>query len=122
MIENSPVGHTNLLMERYRMGEIPLDELFPMSGSIDPNISDEATKEVRKKWNLEPERDAQYAPTVDIMEQFKDFEEYDVKMILRKLVAIQLTTGCNGGCRFCAFGKKKGVTEKYSFESLKKFV
>lgn len=38
------------------------------------------------------------------------------------MVAIQLTDGCNGGCYFCLFGIKRGVTHKFTYESIERFL
>lgn len=108
--------------EEAGLKELPAERLLAQAGSSDPNLAEDSLNELREKWHKQPERDAQYAEKVDLVEQLEsEFSEEEISLMLKNMVALQLTTGCNGGCNFCLFGKKKGVTEKYSFESLKTF-
>lgn len=64
----------------------------------------------------------QDTPSINILEQVSAYSENELKIILSKLTGLQLTDGCNGRCPFCFLGTKKGVTSKYSFESIKMFL
>jgi hypothetical protein len=99
-------------------------ELIALAGSAFAEFRDKALSELEKRWNLLPERTAnsEKVKKVDLMEQFEQIPEYRRTHLLRELVALQLVEGCNGGCEFCLFGiKEKGITHKYTFDSLEKF-
>ncbi len=99
-----------------------VDLLTAQAGSQDVKIAQEAKKQLRIKWDLDHEKDARNAETVNIMEQLGTFTETERERMISQLVGIQLTEGCNGNCPFCLFGKKKGVEAKYSFDSVTTFL
>lgn len=105
--------------------EIPQSErmsvAYVMAGSIDPNERARALEAIESEWALEEESSAEHAESVDIMQQIELIPEQAREEFVRNLSIIQLTEGCNGKCPFCYLGKKKGVTSKYSYESLKCF-
>jgi len=108
--------------EHWGLPEAPkLEELIAEAGSCDPEKRKAALETLEEMWHLQPERSAEKAPTVDLVEQLDRFPEEQRKVILENLAAIQLTAGCNGGCSFCVFGRKRGVTARYTFESWKRF-
>jgi hypothetical protein len=108
---------------REELGIQPLniDWLRAQAGSQDPQKAAEAKRKLSILWEIQPERDAKNARTENLLEQFERFSEDERRLILTNLVGLQLTEGCNGGCYFCLFGAKKGVTVKYSFSSIKAF-
>lgn len=61
-------------------------------------------------------------PSINILDQISIYSENELRIILSQLTGLQLTDGCNGRCPFCFLGTKKGVTSKYSFESIKIFL
>lgn len=101
---------------------LEIDQLAAQAGSQDQNLAERAKRRLRAKWDLEPDKDAQNALTVDLLEQIRGYSEEEKKAMFSQMVGIQLTEGCNGNCPFCLFGKKKGVEAKYSFESVAAFL
>jgi|GEM_PF-1547531 len=95
--------------------------LIAESGSSNPETARKAKERLFRLFELQPERDSQSAETVDLMAQFEKFSPKEQEEILKNLVALELTKGCNGGCPFCYLGEKKGVTHKFSFDSIKEF-
>ncbi|MDP2585846.1 MAG: hypothetical protein Q8P29_03120 [Candidatus Levybacteria bacterium] len=87
-------------------------------GSLDPQISNKANRILRAKWDMNPELDANQSESIDINEQLAVFSHDELRVMFKNLVGIQLTEGCNGNCSFCMFDNKKGVTAKYSYNSL----
>ena len=67
-------------------------------------------------------KNCQDIPSINILEQISAYSENELKILLSQLTGLQLTDGCNGRCPFCFLGTKKGVTSKYSFESIKMFM
>lgn len=104
--------------EQLFLQPLNIDLLFLQTGSTDPNVSLNAKQELLKNWEILPEFESNNAESVNIVDQISQFNNNDLKKIFKNLVAIQLTEGCNGNCGFCMFGEKKGVTKKYSFESI----
>ena len=105
--------------EQLEMASIDIDVLRAQAGSQDPRLAGISRRMLKTKWDLDPGHDAQNAKSVDITEQLASYSARELKTMLRNLVSIQLTEGCNGNCPWCLFGVKKGVTAKYSFESLR---
>jgi len=109
------------LRESLGLERLNIDLLKAQSGSQDPVLAKEAQRKLMVKWEIEPERDARNAESVDLVDQMEKFSEDERKLILSQMTALQLTEGCNGHCPFCYLGKSKGVESKYSFESIKSF-
>jgi hypothetical protein len=109
------------IREELGLQPLNIDWLRAKAGSQDPQKAAEAIRKLRILWEVEPGRDAKNARTENLLEQFERFSEDERRLILTNLVGLQLTEGCNGGCYFCLFGTKKGVTAKYSFSSIKAF-
>jgi len=92
-------------------------------GSLDDATRKRSIQTLNTRWRAMPERSANITPSIDINEQFDAYSPEEQDAILENLSGIQLTQGCNGECPRCLFGiKKKGVTDKYSFASLSKFI
>lgn len=104
--------------EQLELAPIDIDLLRAQAGSQDPQLARVSQRLLRTKWDLDPGQDAKHAHSIDINEQLAPFSSNEMKLMLRNLVSVQLTEGCNGNCPFCLFGTKSGVTAKYSFESL----
>jgi hypothetical protein len=102
--------------------KLDVPELQARAGSRDPEIAQEAERELLRRWNLQPEKDPANAETVDLMEEMERYSEEERRAIASNLVGLQLTEGCNGNCAFCLFGHKKGVEKKFSFESITRFL
>jgi hypothetical protein len=101
---------------------INLAQLKMQAGSSDIETSKEARRKLMQYFDLSPERSANQAETIDLMEAFGSFPEEIQQKILSGVVGIQLTEGCNGRCAFCMFGKKKGVEAKFSYDSIREFL
>lgn len=101
--------------------ELRVDLLKHQAADPNPQISQQARRLLQAKWELNPSKDAESKPSIDIMEQFQCFSKEEQESMLCNLAGIQLTEDCNSNCPFCMFGIKKGVEAKYSFESLSKF-
>ncbi len=101
-----------------------LSELKYLSASADPEARAQAQEMLQKMWFLQPEHSAN-AETVrvhDLLEMFESFDEPTQTAILKNIVAIECTQGCNGGCQYCFLGEKpRGISDKFSFTSLVAF-
>lgn len=99
-------------------------ELKFLSASADPEARVRAREMLQKMWFLQPEHSAN-AETVrvhDLLETFESFDESTQNAILKNIVAIECTQGCNGGCQYCFLGEKpRGISDKFSFTSLVAF-
>lgn len=102
--------------------ELSINLLTAQVGSQHLQVADEAKRQLRTKWELEPDKDAENAKTVDILDQLGKFTEEEGLLMASQVAGLQLTEGCNGNCSFCFFGRKKGVEAKYSFESVSAFL
>lgn len=125
MSESVPNGESKNIVEylhdkreNFKKEFLNVDLLTSQAGSQDLTVAQEAKEQLRKKWDLDPEKDAKNAKTIDLMEQLGKFTEDERINMATQLVGLQLTEGCNGNCPFCLFGKKKGVDSKYSFDSV----
>jgi len=98
-----------------------MGDLLVRIGSLDREDAKKASEQYLALFGLQPERDSLNAETVDLIEQMEKYSPEEQKEILNNLIGLECTRGCNGGCPFCLFGEKKGVTYKYSFESIRKF-
>lgn len=116
LIESIGIKREELKLER-----IDINLLKIQAGNQDPQIASHAQRVLKTKWELEPECDAIQAKSIDINEQLAPFSENELKIMFDNMVAVQLTEGCNGNCSFCFFGIKRGVSSKYSFDSLSNF-
>lgn len=104
-------------------GEHDIQELLQLAGSVDQESRQKALKSLGEKWNVLEGRDANNEKVIvrDLCEEFEALPEDVKESILINLLSIEITRGCNGGCYYCYYGEKKGVSHKYSFESLIKF-
>ena len=100
--------------------DIPL--LQVLAGSQDLRVSHKAKWVLNSKWQIQSERDASDAETIDLMQLMDEYSPEEQIIIVSQLVNIQLTDGCNGGCFFCMYGSKKGVVAKLSFDSVVAFL
>jgi len=76
---------------------------------------------LNKDWLVKFENSIEKAETVDLLEEFEQFNPKERKQILKNIYAIELINGCTGGCYFCVSGTKNKIEKKYSFTSLQKF-
>lgn len=76
---------------------------------------------LNKNWLVKFENSIENAKTVDLLEEFEQFNPKERKQILKNIYAIELINGCTGGCYFCVSGTKNRIEKKYSFDSLQKF-
>jgi len=72
-------------------------------------------------WRVSTKNSILQSKRVDLLSEFDQFSKKEKKIILQNLLAIELTTGCNGGCYYCVSGQKFKIYERYSFSSVKKF-
>lgn len=107
--------------EEFGLKELDVDSLTMLAASQDSVVAEQAQKHLEEKWALAPDKDVERAPSVDLMEQLSQYTEKERRLIISQTMALQLTEGCNGGCPFCFLGIKKGVSAKYSFESIVAF-
>lgn len=127
MSENSKLGNFSFLKglrlarESLNQPKLDLELLQAQAVSQDPSVASKARRLLRVHWDGLPEKSAEQAPTVSIIDQLAQFRDAERKAILEQVSAIQLTSGCNGECPFCLFGIKKGVSSKYSYASLETF-
>jgi hypothetical protein len=127
MSENSKLHNFSFLKdlrlarESLNQPKLEVELLRAQAGSQDYATASKAKRLLRVYWDSMPERSAEHAPTVSIIDQLAQFSDSERKIILGQMSAIQLTSGCNGECPFCLFGIKKGVSSKYSYASLKTF-
>jgi len=110
-----------LARESLSQPKLDLELLQAQAASQDPSVASKARRLLRVHWDSLPEKSAEQAPTVSIIDQLSQFRDAERKIILEQMSAIQLTSGCNGECPFCLFGIKKGVSSKYSYASLETF-
>lgn len=110
------------IRERQGLEVLDIDLLRIQTGSLDPLVAQKARQTLVSKWDLDPEKAAENAKTVDLMEQLSGFTEEERDTLVSQLAAIQFTEGCNGNCFFCFLGPKKGVEKKYSFDSIVAFL
>lgn len=105
-------------------GSIDVDKLLVIAGSVDPEVRLRALDQLDKYWNSQPMVDANDKEVIvgDLLEEIEKLPEKLRKDFLENLVAIELTRGCNGGCFFCNYGRKRGVTHKFNFVSIGKFL
>lgn len=124
MIETIVLDEPKLLstirMHREALGmqDINVDLLYAQVGGLDVELAEKARRQLLVKWELTPEQDARKAETVNIMGQLELYPEQARTKLVQNISDIQLTENCNGNCYFCPNGKDKGVSAKYSFESL----
>jgi len=95
-----------------------------------PSLSTEEAQDsklLKLLWFLAPERNALNLPTYDMMDFENIYTEEEIKTIVTQLFNLELTADCNGMCPFCAEKSPlrrsfKGVTGKFSFSSIEKFI
>lgn len=90
--------------------------------SEDPHVANHARRALLKYWETLPKFDADKVPARDIMEQIKEYSSEELQEMIQNCPAIQLTYDCNGGCVWCLYGKKPGVSAKFSGESVETFL
>lgn len=123
VLTNYPyLNHFRYTREGLGQERLDVDRLTAEAGSQDPNMARIARRQLDIRWDLDPEKDALGAKTIDLMGQLEEYSEADREIIVSNLIGIQLTQGCNGNCPFCLFGIKKGVEAKYSFGSVVAFM
>lgn len=100
------------------------DELLALSGSFDAGVRNEARQKLEEMWYLQPEKsaNAESVESIDLLQIFESLDDATKEDILRNLVAIEFTQGCNGGCNYCFLGEKpRGIHSKFSFSSVQAF-
>lgn len=115
------IGSIRNRREQLHLPMLDIDQLQDQANGPISDLAEKAQRLLRIKWDLDPLKDSLQARSVNILEQLSVFSRTEIETMLQNIVALQLTEGCNGNCAFCAFGKKDGVTEKYSFDSLRAF-
>ncbi len=99
-----------------------IPELQLRAGSQDPRVAAAARRELDRVWNPQSEFTSEAAETVNLLESMKEYSPQERRKIASHLAALQLTQGCNGRCPFCFYGEKRGVTAKFSFDSIVQFL
>lgn len=120
-VKSPLLDHIANAIVEHKLPVLDVSMLKFLATSSDKGEADKALRMLRTKWNSDPTEQDKRIKTVDIMEQFGKYSQEERRSILSNIVAIQLTKGCKGDCPFCLFGQKKGVEEKYSFQSIKNF-
>jgi hypothetical protein len=116
--------HASITDQREKLGlpALDVDLLYAKVGSQDVEVATQAKKTLLLKWELTAERDAKNAKTVDLMkDDLSRYPEPIRQKIVSKATVLQLTQNCNGNCYGCPNGKDKGVSAKYSFNSIVSF-
>ncbi len=99
-------------------------DLLAMSGSFDEGVRNEARVALEQMWFLQPEHsaNAERVKHIDLLKTFENFDDSTKEFILKNIVAIEFTRGCNGGCSYCFLGEKpRGITHTFSFNSMQAF-
>lgn len=113
-----------------RILEEPVSQdLIPIvmaTGSSSNTVRTAARDVLNTAFILQAEVDAndERVTTHNMIEEFeRTFKTQEDRTIaILHLSGIEYTRGCNGGCADCYFGRKKGVTAKYTYESIKAFI
>jgi hypothetical protein len=109
-------------LENLHKKGLDIDALRAATASTDPDIARKADIQLNAHWQLQPEMDPERAPTHDLLGILDCFYKSEREYLIRSLSGLQLTRGCNGGCHFCLFGRKKGVEAKFEFGSIQRFL
>ncbi len=121
MGEKTPIPLLAMVRQSLATLHLPTQaELLVDLNSLDRSIRIQAERGLRR-FQLEPHREVEMADTVDLMELFDRYSPLECDAIANNVTELQLTTDCNGECPFCFLGKKKTVSHKFSFASLKAF-
>jgi len=128
-MEKSPEFHYPQAVEKLdqtmeNLGIKPIDAVI--SGSQDPKIRREGLVKISESLENESESNEkkEEEQRIDVMEQFSQFSEEEIRLMLNNMNGFQLTEGCNGKCPFCFLarkGEQRKVTEHYTFSSLETF-
>lgn len=109
-----------LTKEREDLGLREFDFNQVCVGSQDLRMQQQSLQRLMQEPEARSVNEVKNTPAIDIVEQFSEYSEDEIKLLLRNAIGIQLTEGCNGKCPFCFLarkGKERGVAAHYSFSS-----
>ncbi|PIS20870.1 hypothetical protein COT52_01555 [candidate division WWE3 bacterium CG08_land_8_20_14_0_20_43_13] len=113
---------SSLLRINEVMDRTGIDSLFE-NGKIDKPIESKVKALVQGKAELVVN---EKTPKINLILEIEEEipEGVDKNIFWKNVVALQMTYGCNGGCRFCMFGSKEnsGIQAVFTKESVEKAI